>query len=276
MTFSTFQTMLFGTAALFASGAVSAEPFAVPESAIYDAAHDRVIVSNINGGFTEADGNGYLTTIAPDGALIQQDWVTGLDGPKGMAIWDGRLFVADVRGLVEIDLDASKIVAIHEAPSAQFLNDVTASDDAVFVSDLMTDTIWQFKDGSLMPWVTSPTLSHPNGIAWDGERLLVGSWGQGLHEDFTTDAPGDLLSVDPQTLDIAVVASAVGNIDGVVASKGRVIVSDWVKGELIKIQEGVPVTVAAYPTGLADIGSDGENLFLPHMLEGRVDVIALP
>lgn len=276
MTFSTFRAVLAGAAIFSAATPALAEPFAMPESAIYDAAHDRVIVSNINGGFSEADGNGYLTTIALDGTLIQLDWVTGLDGPKGMAIWDGRLFVADVRGLVEVDLDAAKIVAIHEAPTAQFLNDVTASEDSVFVSDLMTDTIWQLKDGSLTPWVTSPMLSHPNGIAWDGERLLVGSWGQGLHEDFTTDAPGDLMSVDPETLDIAVVASAVGNIDGVVAAKGRIIVSDWAKGELIEIQEGAPVTVAAYPAGLADIGSDGENLFLPHMMEGRVEVISLP
>lgn len=276
MTFSTSRMMFTCAAILSTAMPAIAEPFAMPESAVYDAANGRVIVSNINEGFTEADGNGYLSTINTDGTLIQQDWVTGLDAPKGMAIWEGRLFVADVRGLVEVDLDAATIVALHKAPSAQFLNDVTASEDAVFVSDLMTNTIWRLESGSLSPWITNSVLSHPNGLAWEGERLLVGSWGQGLQADLTTDAPGDLLSIDPETLEISVVASAVGNIDGVVATDGRIIVSDWVNGALIEIQDGAPVTVASYPSGLADIGSDGQNLFLPHMLEGRVEVIPLP
>ncbi len=276
MTYSLSGAAFAGAAFAFWASAASSEPFAMPESAIYDAANDRVIVSNINEGFTEADGNGYLSTMGTDGALIQQDWVTGLHGPKGMAILGGRLFVADVNGLAEVDLDTAQIVTVHEAPNAVFLNDVTASGDAVFVSDLLTDTIWRLKDGGFAPWVTDPTLSHPNGLAWDGERLLVGSWGQGLREDFTTEAAGDLLSIDPVSMEISVVAYAVGNIDGVVVADGRILLSDWVKGALIEIRDGAPETVGTYAAGLADIGSDGQTLFLPHMLEGRVEVIPLP
>ena len=276
MTLRLNATLVAGVAATFTAHSATAGEFELPESAIFDAAHNRIIVSNIKGGFTDADGNGYLSSLNPDGTVMAQHWLTSLDAPKGMAILGKRLFVADVTGLVEVDLESAAVVAVHHAKTAEFLNDVTAADDAVYVSDLMTDTIWRLQDENFEPWVQSAALSHPNGIAWDEDRLIVGSWGQGLHEDFTTDAPGDLLYVDPETLEIAVVSAAVGNIDGVVAAKGRIIVSDWVKGELIEIQEGMPVTVAAFPAGLADIGSEGEKLFLPHMLEGRVDVIALP
>lgn len=276
MTYSLSGAALTGATCALLASVANAEPFAMPESAIYDAANDRVIVSNINDGFTEADGNGFLSTMGTDGTLIQQDWVSGLHGPKGMAILGGRLFVADVNGLAEVDLDTAQIVTVHQAPNSMFLNDVTASGDAVFVSDLLADTIWQLKDGRFAPWVADPTLSHPNGLAWDDDRLLVGSWGQGLREDFTTEAAGDLLSIDPESKEISVVASAVGNIDGVVVAGGRIILSDWVKGALIQIVDGAPETVGAYASGLADIGSDGQSLFLPHMLEGRVEVIALP
>ena len=43
-----------------------------------------------------------------------------------------------------------------------------------------------------------------------------------------------------------------------------------------QVQQQLMIWGGAFPAGLADIGSDGENLFLPHMMEGRVDVIAQP
>lgn len=276
MTLRLNATLLAGVVATFTAHSATAGEFELPESAIFDAAHNRIIVSNIKGGFTDADGNGYLSSLNPDGTVMAQHWLTGLDAPKGMAILGDRLFVADVTGLVEVDLESAAVVAVHHAKTAEFLNDVTASDDAVYVSDLMTDTIWRLQDGSFEPWVQSAALSHPNGIAWNEDRLIVGSWGQGLHEDFTTDAPGDLLAVDAASQDIEVIAEGVGNIDGVVMVDGRLIVSDWVQGALIEVQDGGAEMIGTFPAGLADIGTDGVNLLLPHMLEGRVQVLPLP
>ena len=38
---------------------------AAPESAFYDAASNSVFVSNINGGVTDKDGNGYISRLTP-------------------------------------------------------------------------------------------------------------------------------------------------------------------------------------------------------------------
>jgi sugar lactone lactonase YvrE len=276
MTIRSVFILFAGATVLLTAQTATAGDFELPESAIFDAAHHRIIVSNIKGGFRDADRNGYLSSLNPDGTVMAQHWLTGLDAPKGMAILGDRLFVADVAGLVEVDLESAAVVAVHHAKTAEFLNDVTASDDAVYVSDLMTDTIWRLQDGNFEPWVQSAALSHPNGIAWDEDRLIVGSWGQGLHEDFTTDAPGDLLAVDAASQDIEVIAEGVGNIDGVVMVGGRLIVSDWVQGALIEVQDGGAEVIGTFPAGLADIGTDGVNLLLPHMLEGRVQVLPLP
>lgn len=276
MTLRSVFILFAGATALLTAQTATAGEFELPESAIYDAAHDRIIVSNINGRFTDADGNGYLSSLSPDGTVIAPEWLTGLDAPKGMAILGNRLFVADITGLVEVDLTRAEVVKVHHASSAEFLNDVTASDAAVYVSDLMTDTVWRLMDGMFEPWVQSAALSHPNGILWDADRLIVGSWGQGLHEDFTTYAPGNLLAVDPKSQEIEVIAEGVGNIDGVVMVDGRLIVSDWVRGTLIEIQNGTTEVIGTFPAGLAVIGTDGTNLLLPHMLEGRVQVLPLP
>ncbi|WP_292713041.1 hypothetical protein [Mesorhizobium sp.] len=60
-----------------------------PESAFFDAAGKRIIVSNIVGNPSEADGNGYLSILSLDGKMVAQHWTDGMDAPKGMAISGG-------------------------------------------------------------------------------------------------------------------------------------------------------------------------------------------
>ena len=60
------------------------------------------------------------------------------EGPRrteGHGLVNGRLYVADIDKLVEIDAESGKIIARYDAPGAQFLNDVAAAPDGtVYVS----------------------------------------------------------------------------------------------------------------------------------------------
>lgn len=259
-----------GNAAL-ADGTWTARGFDMPESAIVDPTRDRIILSTIIGNPSQADGQGNLVLLSPDGEVLNEAWTTGLNAPKGMAIVGDTLLVADLTQMHEIDLATGNIRRSITAPDAVFLNDVTSDGEVSYISDLMTDSIWQYADGELSLWLRDPRLSHPNGVLVDGDRLLIGSWGAGLRDDFTTDVPGSLLSVALDSKEISIIAPELGNIDGIALIGDSILVSDWVTGSLIEISaDGETHLLAQYGPGLADISAEGRTLYLPMMLDGTL------
>jgi hypothetical protein len=78
------------------------EGLATPESVLYDAETDTYLVSNINGAPLDKDNNGYIAEFAPDGKVVNAKLIEGgknkvtLNAPKGSAIKDGVLYVADI------------------------------------------------------------------------------------------------------------------------------------------------------------------------------------
>lgn len=90
--------LAMGLAVLSAVGAC-AEPAAVwetsglktPESALPVPAAGFAYVSNVNGGPTMKDGNGFISKVSlADGKIIALEWAKGLDAPKGMALARSR------------------------------------------------------------------------------------------------------------------------------------------------------------------------------------------
>ena len=94
-------------------------------------------VSNVAGKPTDKDGNGFISKISlKDGKVVTLEWATGLDAPKGLALVGDTLYAADIDKLAEINTKTGKIVALHDAPGATFLNDVAADGKGnVYVSD---------------------------------------------------------------------------------------------------------------------------------------------
>lgn len=276
-------TLLTGLALIFAGNTVLAEEswtvrgFNMPESVIFDASHNRIILSTIVGTPSEADGKGDIVLLSPDGDVIDAAWATGLDAPKGMAILGDILLVTDLTRLHEIDLATGEIRRSLDVPDAVFLNDVTSNHETAYITDMLADTIWRYSDGVLEPWLSDPMLSHPNGIFLDNDRLIVGSWGAGLREDFTTEVPGSLLSVALDTQEISVIASEVGNLDGITRINDAIIVSDWVSGALFSVDSnGNAHKLAQLEQGLADISSQNSTLYMPMMFQGTLKSQQLP
>lgn len=254
----------------------STNGFDMPESVAFDAGGNRLIVSVMEGAPNAVDGNGHLALLSTDGKIIDAKWATGMDAPKGLALMNGKVFAADLTSLRVVDAQTGKLLQSMPAEGSVFLNDVTTSGDEIFVSDMMTNTIWRYADGTFEKWLESPELNHPNGLYWDNGRLLVGAWGKGLKNDFTTEAPGSLLAIDPASKAISVLARDIGNIDGIARLNSKLVVNDWINGKVFEIDaDGTSNEIMSELAGLADISAHDDVLYLPHMLEGRIEAVRL-
>ncbi|MER8975927.1 MULTISPECIES: ATP/GTP-binding protein [unclassified Mesorhizobium] len=251
-----------------------------PESALFDAAGQHVIVSNIVGNPGEADGNGYLSVLSIDGKMVTQHWTDGMDAPKGMAIAGGKLYVADITHVRVVDLASGKLTSTIDVPNAVFLNDVTAdASGKIYVTDMLADTIYRIDGDRPELFVRDAALASPNGIFADGGRLIVASWGKGIKPDFSTAEPGGLLSVDLATKAVSPLPGAekFANLDGVVAIGGSIYATAYMTGTLYRYKAGgTPQAVATFKPGSADIGTDGKStIFVPLMNDGEIAALGL-
>lgn len=274
---------VFGIAAAPAAQAGEiwrASGFEQPESALFDAANQRIIVSNIVGKPGKADGNGYLSVLSLDGKIVTQHWTDGMDAPKGMAISGGKLYVADITKVRVVDLASGKLDSSIDVPKAVFLNDMTAdASGKVYVTDMLADTIYRIDGDRPELLVKDAILASPNGIFADGNRLIVASWGKGIKPDFSTAEPGGLLSVDLATEAVLPLPGAqkFADLDGVIAIGDSIYATAYMTGTLYRYHEGgAPEVVATFKPGSADIGTDGKStIYVPLMNEGEVAALSL-
>ena len=98
----------------------------VPESVIYDAENKILYVSNIDGtdGWAK-DGKGSIAKVGLDGKVIAVEWVTGLNAPKGLGIYKGKLYAADIDEVVVIDIQKGAIEKKIPIEGAKGLNDIS-------------------------------------------------------------------------------------------------------------------------------------------------------
>ncbi|HIA03545.1 MAG TPA: hypothetical protein EYN66_16835, partial [Myxococcales bacterium] len=87
--------------------------FETPESILHDTEMDLYYVSNINGSPLAADGNGFISRIAPSGKMVALKWLDGtkeeitLNAPKGMVLVERTLFVTDLDHVRKFDAESS-------------------------------------------------------------------------------------------------------------------------------------------------------------------------
>ncbi len=226
-----------------------------PESAVYDARNSLIYVSNVNGAADGKDGNGFISVVTPDGMLVELNWVSGLDAPKGMAIYHDRLYVSDIDRLVEIDIGRGAVHQAYTAPGAKFLNDVTiAADGRVFVSDMVTNRIHVLEEGEFQVWLEDAALQNPNGLHAERNQIVVGAWGV-MGEGFATEVPGHMKAVSLRDKSIRSLGdgAAIGNLDGVEPVGLDFYVTDWMAGKLYRIDRyGRARLLLTLQQGMAD------------------------
>lgn len=213
-----------------------------PESVIFDEKRNVLYVSNINGGPMDKDDNGFIARVSLQGEIIELKWFTDpLWAPKGMAIANDHLYVADISKVVEVDLETGQLVKVYTVADAVFLNDVAADQQGnIYISDMMTNTIHRIKNGQIEPWLKSERLASPNGLTVVKDSLVVGSWGVMDGEGFATSVPGHLLTISLGDKTIADLGGSgpTGNLDGVeMTESGDFLVTDWMAGKLLLVNK---------------------------------------
>lgn len=250
--------------------------FQNPESALADTASGTIYVSNVAGGPADRDGNGYISKLSLDGKVTAEKWVTGLDSPKGLALAGGKLYVADLDKLVEIDVGSGAIVTKHEAAGAKILNDVTVDGEGrVYTSDWPGNAIWRLEGGTFEKWLETDKLAGPNGLIVEGDKLIVAAWGN-MEPDFSTKTPGHLLTVSLADKTIADLGNGkpVGNLDGLEPfDADSYLVGDWVAGKVFQInRSGDAKELLSLGQGTADFAYNSETrtAIIPLMVAGKV------
>src|ERR1700704_5756439 len=150
-----------------------------PESVSYDADSGFLFVSQIGGQAADKDGNGRISKLTLDGKVVDANWVTGLNGPKGQASRRGTLWVADIDEVVGVDIKAGRVTSHLKIDGAQFLNDLAiAPDGAIYTSDSFGNRIYVIKDGKASVFFEGDSIPLPNGVLVDGRRLIVAADGR--------------------------------------------------------------------------------------------------
>lgn len=192
-----------------------AEGLAVPESVIYinDPKKPYLLVSMIDGEPAATDGKGGIAKLSTDGSILDLEWVTGLNAPKGMGTDGKLLYVADITELVIIDIKKKKVTKKIPVPESSFLNDVTISSSGlVYVSDSQGNKIYVLEGKEVR--VYQDNVTNPNGLFALGSSLVV--------------AAANQLMVYDQGKGFILAKGFAQNLDGVVMTlPGEFVVSCW-------------------------------------------------
>lgn len=269
---------------------IEVEGFSTPESVLHDPVDDVYLVSNISGQPLEADGDGFISRVTPDGQVAELRWIDGaaegveLDAPKGMAILGDTLYVADidcVRMFVRTTGDPAGSVCI---PGATFLNDIAVDDNNVlYVTDTGmragaegfepadNDAIYQFSpDGRHAAIARGDDLGHPNGIAFGERGGFVVTFGTG--EIYQLGGSGQRTVVLP---------GAEGRqLDGIVfTGDGGFLFSSWGDQAVHHVRaDGTVTRVLEDVEAPADIGWDAgrRRVLVPLFMADRIVIQEIP
>lgn len=144
----------------------------VPEFVLYKADTKELYVSLIDGSANVKEGKGGIAILNLDGSMKNAHWVSGLNAPKGLAIYKNTLYVADLTAVISIDFITGKIKHKLEIENAVFLNDLTVDNKGtLYVSDTRTNKIYQIKDNRYE--LFSENVTSANGLKWMNKSLFV-------------------------------------------------------------------------------------------------------
>lgn len=234
----------------------------VPESVLFDAEKNVLFVSQIDGVYNAKDGKGGVALLGTDGKVINNDWVRGLNAPKGMGKFKNTLYVADLTEVVVIDIPSAKVVKKIPVEGASFLNDITVNEKGdVFISDSDTGKVHIIQNGNVSTYLEN--FKRPNGLlALKSDLLILDS--------------GSLMKADANKKLTKLAEGMQQSTDGIEqVKKGEYIVSCWAghvyyvtkKGKVEELLNTNKDNINS-----ADIGYDPKNkiIYIPTFFNNRV------
>jgi hypothetical protein len=275
---TTAQTGLLPAAATQISGLES------PQSFLADPATNSYFISNINGEPGARDNNGFITKLNGNAEVIGFKFIHGgqndttLHAPKGMALIDNILYVADVDTLRAFDKNTGRSITNVTFPAPKStvpmsLVDIAVGDHGLlYVSDLMSNTIYQVDtvhQYRVSVFVHDARLAGPAAIAVHPKtrHVISVSWEKGSIIDITPE--GEMTELVSNSF----FTSRFQNLSGVDFDRwGNMYVSDLTAGKVWRMQPNKKFQVIAeYLPSPADLGVDRvNNLILVPFLQANV------
>jgi len=255
------------------------EGFSAPEGVVVDPATGMAYVSNMASSpetYWADTGKGFISRLRPDGTLDALRWVESTDAfvihqPKGMAIHDGILYVADNTRVLLISLAQARPLPVLEVAGAQRLNDMATDGRYVYVSDTATKKILRLDRSKHDRHLTVAEIEGVNGITVHGRTLYAVSWTQ--HEIFEITLSG---AQSPKAFELE---RHFTNLDGIERMPdGSFIVSDFMGNKVAGVSPDRQQVETLYELATpADIGIDRDRkrLYVPQLQSDRVVVLSL-
>ncbi len=247
-----------------------------PESAYFHEESGFLFVSNVVGEATAKDGQGWISKLDMNGKVLEPQWISGLNAPKGMRASGNTLWVSDIDQVVSIEIPTGKIKSKVAVKGAKFLNDVAVGPKGeVYVSDMLTGKIHVIRGGKASVFMAGDKLESPNGLLVVDGKLFVAGWGEKMKPDFSTKTPGHLYSLDLATKKKTLVTlQPLGHLDGLERREdGSFVVTDWMAGKVYSVgADGKSQVLLEGFKGAADIGiiPESKTLIVPRMGENQV------
>ncbi len=220
------------------------------------------------------DQTGYISRLNPDGTLKKKKWReaigdTHLSSPKGMIVFDGKLYVNDNSRVMVFPVEGEEPPKIINIPGAQLLNDLASDGTSVYTTDTGAGKVYRLTEEG------AETIKAPegmNGVTFHEGKMYGLSFA--LHEAYELDPTG---KEEPKSLELG---KDMKNCDGIeVADDDTLIISDF-GGDKIwacrKLEDGSWKAKAIYNgKSPADFAYDRKNdrLIIPSVLGHNVVII---
>ncbi len=225
-----------------------------PESVLYDAKEQRLLVSLINGNPTEKDGIGEIAVLDLEGKVLNPQFTQGLNAPKGMGLFGNKLYVSDIDEVVLIDATTGEILKKYGIDTAKFLNDIVVDlKGNVYVSDSHSGTIYIIQNDIVNEYTKG--FNNINGLTYHDDKLWVLA-----HDELKTFSEDSVITV------ATFPAEAMDGLE--VVDNNTFIASSWL-GRVFLVKKDGTVTEILNTTeekkNTADIGYDSQRrtLYVP-------------
>lgn len=179
----------------------------VAESILFDRSRNVLYVSCVNGQATNENSKSFIAKVGLDGRVIDLNFTENLNATKGMCLWGDKLFVTEMRQVVEIDLTTGKVVKRYPVEGAVFLNDLAldSATGSIYITDSGTEQLSVLHNGETKVVGEGAAFKQMNALLLEGTNLLIGS------------VAGTFSSLDLKTAKLTPVAVLASGIDGITA-----------------------------------------------------------
>lgn len=233
------------------------------ESVVYDEKRNVLYVS-VQG--EKVPGDGSIAKVSIEGKILDLNFISGLNNPKGIALDGDKLYVSDVTELVEVDLKKAKVSKKYAGLKSKFLNDVAVDAEGnVYVSDMHNSSIYKLskakKQKSFKLWFESAEFENPNGLLVVDGDMYVAAWGRYTDDNPGGSPKGGVFKFDLGTKVIErVTAGPLGHLDGIqVFDKKTFLITDWLDGKVFLVAKN------GFTKEILDTEqSVGDHVYLPN------------